>query len=1026
MAYPGFTSTEDIVTNLERKERYALIKRDKPVTSVIDGLEDVAWYSQRRLEFHVNQVIAAMVTNPNTTLRRLLIKYGVGNGKTLTAILVTLGFTRIYRSLPNDMQPRIYFVGYTESIIKEALLAHPELGFMSHAERLELNALAEAAKNGNRIAGEQYVTLLNRIRQRIVQPRRGGYFRFYGYIQLASLLFNIKDAETTDVAMGLVDGTIQINEHVRDKFKGSVIVCDESHELYNTQKLNNAGLAIQYLLDYHGTDVTAIFMSATIINNSPSEIVDAANLLRMKNEPKLEKTALFTPDPRARVLPGKLPEIAKAFVGRVLTLEETGTDYPELHYVGDEIPGLPLLKFTTAPMSRLHANTYATTQAYEYNTLESDEKTVLDMVFPNPKYSAKELEDPKTTAIGLYRSADILSMATTSSSAWRSSVGLEYVSAANGNVGYFTGPWLHRKRLGTYSLKLLKFVKECRRIVKHDVGKIFAWHEKVKLGIIIAQQCLLMNGFIDETSDPTPDTLCTVCGKTMAKNTCERFRPARVITIHGMIPAKQIDRLVAEYSSPHNNYGQNYRIILGSTKVKQSFNFLGTRHVISISVPVNIAMFLQFTGRAYRRGSQLVLKPKHRQLYVHTLMTLGGIEQTRYEAKLNDYKEMAIIEQAINALGLNNYINDSAERRHDPLASLPYKPAYLPKRVGSDITFRAYGYYEQEVATIVTIIKRLFLSIPVWKIEDLWKCVQRPPFRVDRRCEVFARGNFDIALRGMLHHQDIGSFRYSIADASDVFRTFEETSNKLFTFEYRNGAKATGTRVITCVGEYLILAPYEAAAVVDLDCFLASKIDSPLITVPITVSSERRNEVSMGRLGDYVTKPHMILVDFSPDFHQYALRNHVEGTKKLPKQIEALYRKLKLLGDGYYVWSRKMLFKRGWVPQPRDEDTRVENDKYIGFIEHQQFKIRRPRQVIQRELDRTSLDLRKVERGIKCSSIRKNDIPRIARDLGLKNIEGIGAKDFCSRALARLVELESTDKDCRWLYPGNEEHIRTY
>ena len=51
------------------------------------------------------------------------------------------------------------------------------------------------------------------------------------------------------------------------------MVCDEIHNVYNSVKKNNWGIAIQYIID-NIPSLKCIYMSATPINNNPSEIVD--------------------------------------------------------------------------------------------------------------------------------------------------------------------------------------------------------------------------------------------------------------------------------------------------------------------------------------------------------------------------------------------------------------------------------------------------------------------------------------------------------------------------------------------------------------------------------------------------------------------------------------------------------------------------------------------------------------------------------------------------------------------------------
>lgn len=1020
MAYPSFNTEKGILDNLERKERAVLQHREEKDQSF--------WYLPRRLEFHANQLVAAQIMNPHTDSSRLLVKYAVGNGKTLTAILVALGFTRQMRAI--ESESRVFFIGYTESIIKEELLSHPELGFMSHAERLELRNLRSAAEAGNQVASDRHVALLNRIRQRITNPKKGGYFQFYGYLQLASLLFGIQgNADRIDVAAELQAGTLQVNQQLLERFRGSLIVCDEVHEIYNTVEFNNAGLAIKYILSTHGNKVRALFLSATPINNSPAEVVELANLLRHEGETELSRGDLFTADAHPRLLDRTatgepaLSRIGPLFRGRVLFLEDSGSRYPELIYEGKAVPGLDLLRFDGVEMSPLHARTYRGSQAHAQGTLESDERVLLDMVFPNPAFSAAQLADPKSGAVGLHRTADILEMATRAPETWRKEVGIEFLPVSGARPGHFAGPWLHRSRIGIYSAKYLALVKLVRRLVKREVGKIFIWHEKVRFGALMIQQLLLENGFLDETSEANDRTLCTRCGKSQRKCACERFAPARVLTIFGGLSPRYIEQMVSEYSSPSNSMGEQFRIIVGSSKVRQSFNFKATRFVIAASVPVNLATYVQFNGRAYRRDAMALLPPQLRQLRVHTFLTLGGIEQLRYQQKIEDHKEIMRIEREIHKEALNNYVNDIAladsRTRRDPLSSLPFAPLYrLPRPPFSRRTFRAYAHYEQEVATITGIIKRLFLSISVWRVDDLWRAVCDPPFAVERRTQLFDRENFNIALRNLLHYADADLVRLALGDSSDPLRTFEDPANKLFTFEQRGTRRAT-RKVLAVVGNFIVLAPFGIAPNLEVDCFLSPTTDVPFVGVKVTSGTERRYASQLASLSS--ADPYAALLEHPLSFHEYAIRRFLEGKHKMSKAFQTLYRALRLLSpegespEFYVSGNRFVKTASGWLEQPQPEDSRPENDRVVGFIEDKRLKLRRPMHVIRRELESNPhVDMRTVERGIKCESLRKEQLASYAKALELKKTES--SRAFCHEALKRLIELDFTDPDRRWFY----------
>ncbi len=76
------------------------------------------------------------------------------------------------------------------------------------------------------------------------------------------------------------DGYITINLPFLELFKDSFIICDEIHNVYNSQTLNNYGNALKYILYYYkNTNLKLLLLSATPINNKPTEVIDLLNIL---------------------------------------------------------------------------------------------------------------------------------------------------------------------------------------------------------------------------------------------------------------------------------------------------------------------------------------------------------------------------------------------------------------------------------------------------------------------------------------------------------------------------------------------------------------------------------------------------------------------------------------------------------------------------------------------------------------------------------------------------------------------------
>ena len=165
---------------------------------------------------------------------------------------------------------------------------------------------------------------------------------------------------------------LQINKELLSKFRNSLIICDEIHNVYNSLDKNNWGVAIQYILDNSPT-TRAIFMSATPLNNSPTEIIDLLNLLLPKDN-KLVKEEFFTQERELK--PGALKKISEYCQGRVSFLRDVNPKYfPRRRILGEHISGIKYLKFIRCPMSKFHYDTYK--EVYQ-RALPQDSQYLID------------------------------------------------------------------------------------------------------------------------------------------------------------------------------------------------------------------------------------------------------------------------------------------------------------------------------------------------------------------------------------------------------------------------------------------------------------------------------------------------------------------------------------------------------------------------------------------------------------------------------------------------------------------------
>jgi hypothetical protein len=285
--------------------------------------------------------------------------------------------------------PTVFILGFggTKSAFVRDLLKYPDFGFISMSEKEELQKRQKTAESGLpddvRHLKEYYAML----KKRITSKSKDGFFKFFGYDEFVNKLFmsdNIKltDLETIAIsklksgeAVTLEDiireqirlGNIQVNSALLDMFKNSLVICDEIHNTYNMNMKNNRGVAIQFLLD-SVPSLRFLSLSATPINNSPTEVVELVNYLVLPDQ-KITKKGFFANS--RTLLPGKLIELGVLLKGRISFLQDINVKYyPRREIIGtpitiphdvDEFRAgsvIPYLKFSVCLMSKFHQDTY--------------------------------------------------------------------------------------------------------------------------------------------------------------------------------------------------------------------------------------------------------------------------------------------------------------------------------------------------------------------------------------------------------------------------------------------------------------------------------------------------------------------------------------------------------------------------------------------------------------------------------------------------------------------------------------------
>ena len=163
------------------------------------------------LKINSYQLFIRGLINPNTPYRKIHLAWAPGIGKTVGALVAAHEFIGIYRQLyaaetmvrarfragraaaemADIRTPSVFILGFaaTETAFVRDLLGYSYFGFVSQAEREELNFRRAAASGGSEADQKALQEYESRLRRRLSDKSRGGFYKFLGYEKFVNRLF---------------------------------------------------------------------------------------------------------------------------------------------------------------------------------------------------------------------------------------------------------------------------------------------------------------------------------------------------------------------------------------------------------------------------------------------------------------------------------------------------------------------------------------------------------------------------------------------------------------------------------------------------------------------------------------------------------------------------------------------------------------------------------------------------------------------------------------------------------------------
>jgi hypothetical protein len=553
---------------------------------------------------------------------------------------------------------------------------------------------------------------------------------------------------------------------------------------------------------------------------------------------------------------------------------------------------------------------------------------IYDMVFPNPT----------SDVYGLYQIRSAINKISVASAAWRSKNGVELKKSPSSETQLLAGSFL---RHGTedgikkYSSKYNQLIGEILTLLHTQRGKIMVFHRAVSAtGVLMLGEIFSENGIIGTDDVATDLTLCSICGEIMRTHRKEpkkydhEFAPARFATAHYAIPDYERDHLIDAFNADANILGRDIRIFLGSGVVKEGVTFKCVRHQFILSLPVDIPTLLQVIGRVIRKDSHAQLAVDQRDVIIHILITsfadtdvfLESPEARYYREKMHGYQMVQQVEREFRRYAIDGFMKPETHAK-DTIYSLAYTPVVQAKDVAGKkpkrLTFEAYEFADEEVRFIITLIRNLFGTRPVWTYDDLFAAVTH---------------------QGMFRNVYINVTQ--IVESSFALALCQSV-NARYEFE---GA----TRIIQFVEPYYILGVVNehGASIVDYESFIRKPLPTSDFEINVSRYIENKRPIHVFtvlmdkfnvRYADPKMDVRLSLFEFDHVFHQTLLRFMVEGYYDIPKLSFAKQltdRLFRLYHQFGIIIESEMLSKRGEVPADlRQQAAREAKSKPVGYYD---------------------------------------------------------------------------------------------
>jgi superfamily II DNA or RNA helicase len=992
----------------------------------------------RNFEFSSTQLFCRNYINPWTPYTRIINKAGVGVGKTLTALLVAKSFI--------DEDRNVIVISYQQERFLEEIVLRPELKFVTKEEVNELDRLQRLSKSGTQESIKNYKDYRTKLR------RRNKSITFYGYGEFTNRIFDIERLDNPKVNYDLIES-----------LRNGLIICDEIHNAYNAIEQNNYGKAIQFVINILGPSVYLMMLSATPLTNS-TEITDFLSLLADSPGLNIGKLKYIHSDNQKDIVNQiinfdypkleqyKLPpipsdeQITNRVRGKVIFVPDTGVEnMPKRISFGDFIRGIKYIKFIRVPMSEFQ-ETLSKDNQFNYHLRDlggisygieenNNFENEISPSYDKEEFNFNLLQPDNINQQNQFDEFRLLLQDENHANK------IKIIPVKTSEGIYIKGEGLKYNNLMKFSPKYCKMLD---LIFDAVPGKILVYHHYVHgTGVLTIQEIFKENGIIGEGDAVNEFTRCAKCGKLKKMhNNDHDFVPMRFISIHSKLDKSTADRNRIKFNSITNINGDEFRILLGSRKIKEGMDFKAVKTQIILGLPTNMSILLQVFGRTARTLSHdglprdewfvntYVLICQYRDTYNNykpldksTSEDFDEInsspEEKDYKKKVDDYLKIQHYDMIINKNAIDAYIMDTKQRIDENIDNV-LKPITFEldpiKKLSESakVTYFALERYKDEIITLKYLINKAFKIKNIWDVYQLWDYIRT--LTATPNPKFFDIRNFMITLKSNPELNIIDNYVINSDKEIESFVRKHTHQNELKLMKF-TGIKENMllSAILTRVNKFSSNKKIGALDVYDIYEKFNINMHIKLLEDALIIENyELLEETDLNKKGSSKNIKNFIKHNSDKIIRFYSDLFDMKSSKDLGFQ-NLIENNKKIIG---YVYNNnvKYITKKGWKIY-NYVDITEENDIIIGiYSEDMQFKLRDPIKKSKLGESKMHIDMRKLQRGANCLTRNKIYLSKLIKRLNI-NTKEFTIFNLCEIVKRELIQRESEKKNnVKWVY----------